>query len=296
MLLAIGWWGMLLYRKNKELHEYKRQHISSDTQYQSLLKEYQRDTYMIVGEGLVLGLTMLAGIWIINRSASREIASINNQNNFLLSVSHELKSPIAAIKLAIETVLRPKLPEEKKAKLLTQALDDTDRLQSMVQNVLLSASIDTEELALYNEHLDINGIIYDLIKKYEKKGISISHDLPQKEVSIKGDKKALEMMINNIIENGVKYSDRAPLDISAIHTDRSYTISIADHGIGIPDKEKMNIFNRFYRVSNPEVRERGGTGLGLYLAHQIALAHGGDITVSDNGARGSIFSITLPLS
>ncbi len=301
MILAISWWGVLLYFKNDELHAEQLRHAYATQQeykIDSINEEHRRQSIMIVGEGLVLGLSLLAGIWIINRSAQKEIDSINNQNNFFLSVSHELKSPIAAIKLALQTALRPRVKEDMKKKLLQKATIDAERLEKMVTNVLFSANIDNKTFELYKEEIDLKPIIERIIARYQQNHeaeIIFDHDHYGVYHTF-ADVSGIELVISNLIENAIKYSDgQAEVHLYLSKDENTYHLDIKDHGIGIDKAERAKVLDRFYRGHNSAVRSRKGTGLGLYLADVIIRAHEGSLSISPNQDQGTIIHISLPI-
>ena len=155
MLLAFSWWSVLLFTKNRDAFYAKRDlmkigmiakgAIQNDhdfqhtVDFQNLYKEYKRQEWMIFGEATVFVITLIIGIWLINRGYNREMEAAIQRRNFLLSITHELKSPIASIKLILETFLKRKLKPEQTEKLTQSALEETERLHVLVNNLLFSA-------------------------------------------------------------------------------------------------------------------------------------------------------------
>lgn len=304
MCIAISWWGVLLYNKNMEHYsdQVELMHLrgAGKIDLEKLEETHSRQSLMIIGEGVVLALTLLAGIWIINKSAMNEIRNFINQNNFLLSVSHELKSPIAAIKLTLQTLQRQIIDSERRKDLLNKAVMDTDRLENMVQNILLSANIDNKEFELFYEDFDLIELVKTTISK-----IAVNH--PEAEIhlnnemeilKISADRAGLNMVITNIVENAIKYSEASKevwIEIKVNDTKESHvSLIIKDQGIGIPEAHKKDVFRRFYRINDMTTRTQKGTGLGLFISNKIVRAHKGSIFVMDNSPKGSIFDITLP--
>ncbi|MEL6124508.1 MAG: HAMP domain-containing sensor histidine kinase, partial [Bacteroidota bacterium] len=255
MILGIIWWGMLLYNKNNDLYT-ALQSVASPDQLGDLKSERAKQNLMIIGEGIVLGLSLLAGIFIINRSANREIRNAKLQSNFLLSVSHELKSPIAAIKLALETLRRPKLPVQSASKITTSAVKDANRLEKLVQNILLSATIEESKLELYKEEVNLNTFITTLLDQIPTaaRGIQLTQEGQTNDTSLI-DRYYLQQTIMNIVDNAIKYArSNTEIIVSLTSTEHQNHVHITNVGYPIPDKEKKAIFEKFYRGQQKEIR------------------------------------------
>lgn len=295
MILGIIWWGMLLFRKNELYYN----HLLKDTttiQQADIISERDRQRLMIWGEGLVLGCSLLIGIYIINRSARREIKTAQNQNNFLLSVSHELKSPIAAIKLALQTISRTNLDPDKKEKFINSALSDTNRLEKMVQNVLLSTIVDQQPLELFKSDVQLDELLHLAVKPYLKTHQVTATDVLhiQDFIKIQADVQHLRQAIGNLIDNAFKYTDQPKsviIDLERLNGNA--VIRVESEGDPISREDKKNIFNKFHRGNSASVRAKEGTGIGLYLANLIVEAHGGKIKII-SANRTNSFIIQLP--
>ena len=296
MILGITWWGMLLYEKNNALYNQKL-NLATPTEALQIKMERKRQNRMIMGEGIVLGLSLLAGIFIINRSANREIKSARQQSNFLLSVSHELKSPIAAIKLALETLTQHKLPTATSTKITSSAVQDVNRLEKLVQNILLSASLEESKLELYKEEIDISQLIISIAKRYNNSNnqVSIVSQGTNTRVTANIDRYNMQQAITNILDNAIKYGLKdMPINIQLSQTEKAIYISISNTGSSIKEDEKKLIFKKFYRGQDQEIRRQEGTGIGLYISNQIVMAHGGKIEIEDTVLNQVTFIIKLP--
>ncbi len=298
LALAICWWGLLLYNKNKDLYTVLINNTPShEVKAKQILKDkYERQSIMIIGEGAVLLLSMLAGLYIINRSASRELSLMNKQNDFLLSVSHELKSPIAAIKLALQTLVKHNLNKHEKDKLLNRAVNDSDRLEKMVENVLMTANIDNNNHELALTKCNITDIIKSYISSVPMHADKINFNGNINE-SILGDPNALHLIISNLVENSIKYTSKQDVIITLnLSTDQNQVIlDIKDNGHGIPKKERSQVFDRFYRVNNSNNSHIKGSGLGLYIVKSLLDQHKARITLFDNKPTGTHFQIKFPV-
>jgi signal transduction histidine kinase len=313
VLLQFGWWAFLLVRLNNHVSELRRELIEvkisaepaiEDTA--SLVKDealladdLHKQWLMIFGEGFVFLLLLLLGIYRTRNSFKKEAALAARQKNFLLSVTHELRSPLASIRLQLETVARRDLPKEKQQEMHASALEDIDRLNALVENILVAARIDNHTYSVFPEKGDLSAVVTELSDKAAA-GVARQHRLTKQVtqgISVPFDRIGFHSIFMNLVENAVKYS-RPGTDIVVTLARRNETIllSVADSGTGVPDAEKANIFERFYRLGNEETRSTKGTGLGLYIVKHLADAHGWSIRLNDRPGGGSSFEITITQS
>jgi signal transduction histidine kinase len=314
VMVAGSWWSYLLYVKNSDALTAKkevlwlqmkeqgltdRQVYLESAEYTHLAEQYERQKWMIFGESSVLLILIVLGIWRIAKSRQKELALAEQQRNFLLSITHELKSPIAVIKLTLDTFKKRTLTAEQIKMLTTNALSDTDRLNKLVEDLLLAARVDGGYQYTF-ESLDLSLLIQKCIQiassKYSGE-IEFNNKL-ENTILKKGDQSTLSSVFLNIIENAVKYAPNTSKIIVTLmqSKENTYCIEIADLGQGISKLERENIFEKFYRIGNEDTRKTKGTGLGLYIAKQIVKAHKGNITIKSNQPTGSIFHIVLPKS
>ena len=297
ILLAISWWGYLLYIKNDKYYEVLINQETQESNIHSILEEKKDQSTMIVGEGIVLAASVLLGLWLINRSITREITSVNNQNNFLLSVSHELKSPIAAIKLAIQTLKRKGLKVEQKELLLDRAVLDSDRLEKMIENVLITANFDNSSFQVFLEQIELVDVISQIIREHQQlshRDIYLTNNLTKNLYLT--DESIIRTIVDNLLENAVKYSEpNERIDVKLYEVDSELNIQVEDLGIGIGEKDKLKVIDRFYRGDNKEVRKQKGTGLGLYIVKRLSDKLNGSLSISDNLPKGTIMKVKLPI-
>jgi signal transduction histidine kinase len=316
MMLALGWWSVLLFAKNRDAFRAKEEHLrlvmtatgeirlgDSQAFYQSsdylkLSKQYKQQEYMILGEAIVFGMSLAIGVWLINRGYNKEVLAAQQRRNFLLSITHELKSPIASIRLVLETFQRRSLPQEKAEKLLRNAVTEADRLNTLVNDLLLSAKLETAYQP-HMESLDLAQLLEDILEQLEPKypKAVFTYNKMSAISKIEGDKLGLTSVMINLLENAVKYSPGEPqIEARLLQEGNLITLEVADQGYGISDKEKGRIFDKFYRIGNEDTRTTKGTGLGLYIVQQIVKAHQGEIQVLDNQPKGTVFRVELPVS
>ena len=314
MLLAFSWWTVLLHTKNRDAflaknellklsliakNEIKNEEEFLKNSFHIELRDaYKRQEWMILGEASVFVLSLLIGIVFINRGYHKEILAAKQSSNFLLSITHELKSPIASIRLGFETLQRKKLSEEQSHVLLKNGINDTDRLNNLVSDLLLSARLEST-YQLNTELFSLEILIEECVQLLKQKFPSaiLKVNLIQEMPEILADYSAIRSVIINLLENAVKYSDSVPeINIGLTSNNERCVIEISDKGIGIDQNERKKIFEKFYRIGNEDQRKTKGTGLGLYIVDQIVRAHNGSITVSSNQPKGTIFNVFLPFN
>jgi signal transduction histidine kinase len=236
----------------------------------------------------------------MNQSLRKEYKLNQLQKNFLLSITHELRSPIASSKVALQTMAkRADLPEGKKELLINNSLNDMERLQSLVENILLAAKIEDHNFQLGKDACDLSELTEGIVEKVKMTpGIHRNFQLDIiPGIMVLGDCLALNSVIMNLVENAVKYSvEASTIRISLSEEGNAVIFRVADDGLGIPDAEKKKIFRKFYRVGQEETRKTKGTGLGLYIVDRILQLHKGKVTVKDNKPVGSVFEVILPKS
>lgn len=250
---------------------------------------------MIIGEGSIFLLLMVLGIMKVRDTFKTEAFLAKQQKNFLLSITHELKSPIASAKLQLQTLLKRELTKEKQQELITNAISDTDRLNDLVENILLAAKIDASAFPLQKEEVNLS----DFIRNTLSKAIPLT-DKHQVKLNIESgiyypiDQLAFASIILNLLENAMKYSpENSVITVHLSQQEGKIKLSFTDEGAGIKDAEKQFIFKKFYRIGREETRKSKGTGLGLYIVKYLVEQHKGQIFVRDNSPKGSIFEIVF---
>ncbi len=304
IILQFLWWEVLLVRQTEQIsgEQQKLMEITSTDaaslgkQISELQIKKQNRIYMIVGEGTVFLLLLLYAFYRIRKASNKELELVSQQKNFLLSVTHELKTPIAATKLQLQTLLKHKqLDATQQEQLLTNAINETNRLNRLIEDVLLANSAE-KNLALNKESVNVSELTEQIILNYfsDKKIKGVLKTEIQNGLSATVDKLLFPSIIINLVENAFKYSpENAQVIISLSNHNGKLNLSVSDNGFGISENEKSKIFEKFYRVGNEETRNTKGTGLGLYIVEKIVLAHGGKIEVADNKPNGSIFKISI---
>jgi len=273
-LAELTWWGYLLIASNAKRMP------------------------MILGEGSVFLIILLVGIYFFQRTIKKESEVHQQQQNFLLSVTHELKSPLAAIKLVLQTLVKRDLTKDKRDQLIGNSIEDVGRLDDLVENMLLATRIENNSYSYPKELFDFS----ELVKSIFDRAIITSENTRnfqqqiEEKISIMGDRFALGSLINNILENAIKYSPNAALvQVQLYQQSNKIFFIVADQGVGIADSERQKIFQKFYRSGNELTRQNKGTGLGLFIVEQVAKNHQAKVVVSNNQPKGTIFEIIFNL-
>ncbi len=312
MVLAFGWWSYHLWSQNDRLFDAEKRAIEAGfsrpnkgvnltqlyetAEYKKAEKTWRKSRRMIVWEGLFFTACLVFGLWIIHRSTNREVSLARQRRNFLLSITHELKSPIASMRLVFETLHKRILQPEQRDHLLSNGLKDVSRLQNLVEDLLLAARLEDNWRPL-PEPIDLPALAQDVITRLKVRfpEANIQLHLPDGLVPLQADKPGFRSVLQNLVENALKYSPSGTLVECSIEQKHQKTrIRVADQGNGIPDHEKKVIFEKFYRLGSEETRRSTGTGLGLYIVQQVVKAHGGTIQVMDNLPQGTVFVVEIP--
>jgi two-component system phosphate regulon sensor histidine kinase PhoR len=269
--------------------------------FNELTARTERKTMMFISEGMFLSVLVMLGIYLMYRAFKKELWIQSQQNNFILSVTHELKSPLASIKLYLQTMLTREVPGEKQKTFLRHSLHDTERLERLVENVLEATRLDQQEPHYERKPVALAPLIDQSLRRIrsyaEDEAVDLTADLDSA-VTIQGDAHSLVSVFDNLVENAVKYST-APKKISVrlAAADHHAVFEIQDNGVGIAEKDIPFIFERFYRAGSEMTRSAKGTGLGLYVVKKIVTIHGGHIRVRSDGTHnGTKFIVTFPLT
>lgn len=251
---------------------------------------------MIIGEGIFFLLIFLWGALRLKKLFVREQKLQQQQQNFLLAITHELKSPLASVKLYIQTILKRDLDKEQQQVFLRNSLKDIERLDDLVENVLITTKLESRNYNLPKEKFNLTELVEQIVDRLQKNACRTQVLKPNldSDVMIYADKFAISNVVTNLIENAIKYSPPcANVVVKLTNEEHGIIFSVADHGIGISDVEKKLIFNKFYRVGSEATRKTKGTGLGLYIVKTVLQKHNASIKVKDNTPSGSIFEVTF---
>jgi len=303
VLAALIWWFIALNIQNSRMAEYKLSLLTHDdvaylNKVDKIFNERDRMTAAYISEGLVFLSVILIGAFFLYHAVMRQIRIQRQQQNFMMAITHELKTPISIARLNMETLQKYQLDDARKEKILKSSIQEINRLNTLTANILVSAQLEGGSYLLNKEHLDFSRVVQESLQDFESR---FPHRSWKKSIEpdlrVFGDPILMQILINNLIENAVKYSPPdSVVEILLNRIDDQGILEVRDEGPGIPKKEWKRIFQKFYRVGNEDTRTTQGTGLGLYLCRKITLDHRMRLEVADNYPRGSLFKVRINLS
>ena len=300
ILAALVWWYIALTRQNHAMGELKKAGISvTDTtrsaQFAAIEAAEKRKMAQYIGEGSIFLLLIGAGAIILFRAINKQLKLSREQQHFMMAITHELKTPIAVSRLNLETLQKRKLEEAQQQKLINSALQETNRMNDLCSNLLLSSQMEGGGYAITKEKIDASTFLKSLITAFKNRYPERkTTEQIEEDIFIVADSFLLQMAINNLIDNANKYSPKDGLITIMMNKDGEQVfISVIDEGNGIADEDKVKIFEKFYRTGSEANKKSKGTGLGLYLVQRIIRTHQGMVMVTDNKPKGSKFVIKL---
>jgi heavy metal sensor kinase len=237
-------------------------------------------------------------IGTINAMIERLEGSFRRMTEFTADTSHELKTPLSAMRGEAELLLSKRRTPEEYEEGLAHMVDRFDHLNRLLNDLTLLSETDSSQIRIETIPLRLDLLVQDIGNLFqmlaEQKGILFEVG-PLQEVTVLGDNSRLQQLFTNLIENAIKYTRKGSIHLTLEKTDGTAVVKVRDTGIGIPKQEQDKIFKRFYRVDKSRSRETGGAGLGLSIAEWIAQAHNGKIEVASEPDKGSTFTVHLPL-
>lgn len=297
MVAAFIWWYVSLEKQNDQITQIKLEQLSvthgaNKANYEQLLNYQERKRKQFLGEGITFLFLFLLGAIYVYRSLIKQLRFSNQQQNFMMAVTHELKTPIAVTQLNIETLLKRELSQDQQKTLLNNSLKETQRLDTLCNNILLASQLDFKDYQQNKQQIDFSEMVNGLVKSFEERFPTrkiVTHI--QEGVMFFAEPLLMQMLLHNLLDNANKYAPiDTPIEISLNANQQELLLEVKDQGIGIPLAERERIFDKFYRVGNEFTRSAKGTGLGLYLCKKIAQFHQSQLLVSENQPQGTIFS------
>lgn len=303
MIAALVWWFIALVKQNDTLVAVQLQQITG-TQAQAhmpkltvaeLLDMQSRKRIQYIAEGLTFLALILVGAVYVFRATRRQIRASVQQQNFMMAVTHELKTPIAVTQLNLETLQKRKLDTAQQDKMIASTLMEANRLNMLCDNILLASQLDGKAYQETRTEINFSDLVEGCIDTFKQHYPSrMVTEQIEPTLYLDGETLLLQMLINNLLENAHKYAPQdTEIKVALAQQGKNIQLKVIDSGKGIPDAEKFKVFEKFYRIGSEATRNTKGTGLGLYLCKKIAENHNANISVTDNKPQGSIFIFTF---
>ncbi len=298
MIAALAWWFIALEKQNSIMTSIRIAELLKDDpdylkKFDAIQEISNRKTAQYIGEGITFLALILVGAVYVYRATRRQLKFSAQQQNFMMAITHELKTPIAVAQLNLETLQKRKLAEDKQQKLITNTLQEANRLNTLCNNILFTSQLDAGGYSVNFQELNLTDIVETCVDDCKSRFTErVITEAIEENRLMQGDPFLLQMLVNNLLENALKYSPKnLPIHVSLLTLGTKIGISISDLGQGIDNQEKKKVFDKFYRSGNENTRKAQGTGLGLYLCKKIAETHNGYISVTDNQPNGSTFTV-----
>lgn len=265
---------------------------------ESITKERTNSNLILIG---VVALVLLMGFILVFRSIKKEVQLAQTKSDFVSNVSHEIRTPLALISMFAETLLMDRVPSNaKKTEYYEIIAKETSRLTNIVNKILNFSQIEANKKIYHPETISLNAVVADVLHTYsfhlQNKGFEYQLELQENLPPIKADKEAVVEAIINLLDNAVKYSgDTKEIRLETELAGKFAGVSVSDKGLGIEDKRIKQIFDKFYRVTQGDIYNTQGAGLGLSIVKHIMDAHDGKIVVKSNPGKGSTFKLLFPI-
>lgn len=304
IVAALIWWFISLEKQNTAMAQLQLQALHEkfpngfdEAPVQNAVKllrdEEKRNTAKYIGEGSTFLALILVGAVFVYRAVRRQIKLQQQQQNFMMAVTHELKTPIAVAKLNLETLQKHQLEVDRQRKMLQMTLSEINRLNGLTNNILVSSQLESGRYKKAREELDFSTLVSSCLQDYKSRfpdRIWIADIEP--ELDMAGDTLLLQILVNNLLENAEKYAPKdKPITCRLQRHKSRIRLEVIDEGPGIAGAEKKKVFEKFYRIGNESTRRAKGTGLGLYLCQKIVSDHSGQIQLLDNRPSGCNFTV-----
>lgn len=296
IVAALIWWFVSLQKQNEliahlQITSLNKKDFNNIKIINNILETKKTRTTQYIGEGATFLILIIVGAMYVFRAIRKQLRINLQQQNFMMAITHELKTPLAVARLSLETLRKRKLDEASQEKLVNNTIQEIERLNDLCSNVLTIARLESSNKGALKEEVELSNIATDCVMHFKRRSPAREIFIDAHEQTVIGDPILLQLLINNLLENALKYSPKdKPVSIVIKHQQSDVILQVKNEGQSISKEEKIKIFNKFYRIGEENKRTTKGTGLGLYLCKKIMEYHGGKIIVADNDGGGSIFT------
>lgn len=296
ILAALVFWFFALNKQNMELSYYRidmlnEKSLDFEQKVHTIVSERNKKTAQYAGEGVTFFLLIIAGAVLVFRMIRRQLNQSVQQRNFMMAITHELKTPIAVTKLNLETMMMRRLDEERQHLLLNRTIQEANRLNALCNNMLLLSQIDSGGYTITKEEVDLSELTLECMNDFHARFPNrpiVFH--PVDDAIVQGDRILLQLSFNNLLDNALKYSGNEQVEIDLFREGKFWKWQVKDLGEGLKEGEQEKVFEKYYRGKEAQTK---GTGLGLFLTQKIIKSHQGEIRVFSNSPHGCIFEIKL---
>lgn len=297
ILLQSVWWMWLLLSKDRDIFALQQQLIMEGVVPHLPVRLPKHTLMMVMGEGMVFLVLLLLALWVTFRTLRQEFSLARQQRDFLLSASHELRTPIAALKLHLQTLQRQDLDAGRRETLSRNARHDVERLHLLAERILLASRLEEQAVQPQLAMVDVaqeSRVLIDEARGTYGRDHPIETRLPDKLV-LRTDAAAFRSVLGNLLENACKYTPPGALvSVEMKAVDKAARLLVSDHGPGIPEADRQRIFEKFFRGGDEEVRATIGTGLGLFIVLRLMKGLGGHVEYAPVLPHGSTFTAQFP--
>lgn len=300
IIAALVWWFIALYQQNERMADYKIHLLTlrgnENTEQINIIEQNRlRKRGQYIGEGSIFLLIISAGAIFLFRAVNKQLKLTRQQQDFMMAVTHELKTPLAVTRLNLETLQKRKLDDLQQARLIGNTLQESNRMNALCNNLLLSSQMEANGYKFTPEKINLSELVDSCLSDFQSR-------FPQRQINaeledsivVHADAFLLQMAVNNLLDNAIKYSSKeTPIKVELKNNEAVCLLSISDEGKGISNENKQRIFEKYYRAGTEATQKSKGTGLGLFLVDRIIKAHHAKISVENNLPKGTVFIIEL---
>lgn len=297
ILLQSVWWMWLLLSKDRDIFALQQQLLSDGIIPHLPVRLPKHTLMMVMGEGMVFLILLLLALWVTFRTLRQELSLARQQRDFLMATSHELRTPIAALKLHLQTLERQDLDTGQREMLSRNARHDLERLHLMAERILLASRLEEQAVEPRIEMVDLareSRLLINEARATYGRDHPIEAILPDT-LMLLTDTTTFRSVLDNLLENACKYAPPGtPVTMELKSMGHSIRLRVSDRGPGVTDADRQRIFDKFFRSGNEETRATKGTGLGLFIVSRLMKSLGGHVEFAPVLPHGSTFTATFP--